>query len=183
MCPPHSSRVYPSTLVPSPQKKKHRKSNYWYTYTHWNDQIPAASPLMIIESPITHIHTPEVISCEELHIASLSQLLRTLFNRFLSGLFLFFGGWGGVSRLSQKPSVSLISVTNLQSYTHHCKRSFLAHNSQQQSGPWPSTWFQAATWTSTDSGAARIIGSNMVPRGSTHRGPNMIFSSGTNHRY
>lgn len=108
--------VHPCTLPL--KEKKHRKSNYWYTYTHWNDQIPAASPLMIIESPITHIHTPEVISCDELHIASLSQLLRTLFNRFLSGLFLFFGGVGwGVKVVTEAFSVSHLSYKSTVIYT------------------------------------------------------------------
>lgn len=104
-----SPPFHPVILLP-----QYRKFNYWSTYTHWNDQIPAASPLMIIESPTTHIHSPEVISCEELIIASSSQLLRTLFNCFLSGLLLFFWGvWGGkvvtealkVSHLNYKSTV------------------------------------------------------------------------------
>lgn len=85
MCPitldPHSSQVYPPTLVPI-----HKSTS--------------ASPVCVAHILAGVSSTPPNPCWKP------SQFLRALFNDFLSGLFLFCLLGGG--RLSQKPSMSLI---------------------------------------------------------------------------
>lgn len=116
----------PSLIIVPPEKgKKYTRFNLCCPCTYWRRvKLSVASSLETSPSPPYPIRSHTLpLPCHS--FSSMASCLD------------FLGVYG------------VVSHSQLWFCTHHphCKRSFLAHNSQRQPGSWTSAWFLETAWT------------------------------------